>query len=124
MPAADHTLWLQPADAGCAQCPPGSADLGAPCGALRVTRCEQPLLEGEPALLERALQALRTVADDEGDLVQTQRFGALRAADGEVELRLAFARGCGPARLLAEAAFQALRHALPDTDVYVQHAEG
>ena len=62
------------------------------------------------------------MADADGNLVDTQRFSALRVNADEVELHLTFPRSCGPTRLLADDAFQALPRALPDTDVYVQLA--
>ncbi|MCB1997516.1 MAG: DUF59 domain-containing protein [Rhodoferax sp.] len=84
--------------------------------------CDAPQLEGGRAELDAALAALRTVADAEGNLVDTQRFSRLRVADGEAELTLTFPRTCSPTRVLAEGAFQALRQALPDTDIYVHMA--
>ncbi|GAB4036230.1 MAG: hypothetical protein Fur0014_02600 [Rubrivivax sp.] len=115
----DHTVWLQSAPpSGCGGCGPeaggcGGAPLGRPC--------DQPELEGDPALLARLLRALREVADAAGNLVDAHRFSALRLHDGEAELVLSFPRGCGSLKLLAEGAFQVLRRELPDTDVYVRH---
>lgn len=48
---------------------------------------------------------------------------ALRLSPGEVELRLALPARCsGEGAAQAEAAFQALRGLLPDTDIYVTQA--
>jgi hypothetical protein len=113
------TVWLHPAEAGCGHCLPGPE--GAACGATRGVACEQPQLSGDPAVLSSVLQALRGVADAEGNLVDGRRFSALRVTADEVELTLAFPRACGPARLLAEDAFAVLRRTLPDTDIYVLH---
>ena len=120
MMASANTVWLRPAGAGCGRCEPDEA--GAGCSAAYGPPCASPDLAGDPALIARVLQALRGVADSDGNLVDAQRFSALRLRDGEAELTLTFARGCGPARLLAEEAFQCLRRELPDTDVYVTHA--
>jgi hypothetical protein len=111
------TLWLQPDDGGCGHCV-STGDEPA-CAGPESLPCAQPRLEGEAVALTRALAALRQVADADGNLVDTQRFSALRVDADEVELHLTFPRHCGPTRLLAEDAFQALRRALPDTDVYV-----
>ena len=40
----------------------------------------------------------------------------------EIELTLAFPRRCGASDVLADSAFQVLRDAWPDTDIYVMHA--
>lgn len=45
---------------------------------------------------------------------------ALEVGEDEATLVIAVSPRCGGA-LLADAAFQALRLALPDTDIYVQH---
>jgi len=70
------------------------------------------------------MDCLRRVAGDSGgdNLVDRQFVKALRAEDGEVELTLTFAPRCGSASRLAEAAFDALRCTLPNTDVYVMHS--
>lgn len=120
MAHSDTTVWLHPAQAGCGGCEP-SGD-STRCGSVDAPPCDAPALTGDPALIERVLGALRAVADADGNLVDAHRIGALRVRDGEVELTLAFPRGCGPARLLAEDAFHVLKQALPDTDVYVRHA--
>jgi hypothetical protein len=120
MGIADHTVWLQPADAGCGGCVPSAG--GRVCVGQYGQPCERPELSGDPARIERLLQALREVADGEGNLVDGHRFSALRLGADEAELVLAFPRGCGSHKLLAEAAFQVLRRELPDTDVYVLHA--
>lgn len=127
MAQLDTTVWLRPARpaastaaSGCGRCV--SSGTGPVCVGAYGAPCDHPALSGEPAVLQRVLQALRGVADDDGNLVDGRRFSALHITDDEAELTLAFAAGCGPARGLAEGAFQALRAALPDTDVYVRHA--
>ena len=102
-----------PADAACA----AQADVFS-------RRCAAPQLQGDPALLQQALSALRGVRDpvQGGNLVGMQLVQALRVEGGEAELTLTYPHGCGAARLMAEDAFQVLRRVLPDTDVYVLHA--
>lgn len=121
MAFADHTVWLQPADAGCDGCAPAAGNTSV-CVTQYGRPCERPELHGHPALIARVLQALRRVADAEGNLVDARRFSALRLGEGEAQLVLTFPRGCGANKLLAEEAFQVLRQELPDTDVYVLHA--
>jgi hypothetical protein len=120
MAHSDTTVWLQPAQAGCGGCEP--SDDSSPCRGTASSICESPSLTGDPAVMARLLGALRAVGDADGNLVDARRISALRLQDGEAELTLAFPRGCGPARLLAEGAFHVLKLELPDTDVYVRHA--
>jgi hypothetical protein len=120
MAELDGTVWLKPVAEGCGHCLPSAA--GKVCVGDYGQPCARPRLEGDPALLQRVLDALRDVSDAEGNLVDGQRVAALRIAGGEAELTLAFPAGCGQARWLAEDAFQVLRRVLPDTDVYVLHA--
>lgn len=70
------------------------------------------------------MDSLRQVMDIERglSLVDLQLVQALHVDDDEAELTVTFPRGCGSAQLLAEEAFQSLRDALPDTDIYVRHA--
>jgi hypothetical protein len=116
----DGTVWLKPVGQGCDHCQPSAqgrvcvGDYGQPCA--------RPRLQGDPAVLQRALGALRGVADAEGNLVDRQRIQALRVEDGEAELTLTLPAGCGAGRALADDAFQVLRRLFPDTDVYVLHA--
>ena len=127
MATAGTTVWLQsgaaaePA-AGCGQCLPDGAAQPSACAARQTPPCLAPALSGDPARLAGVLQALRAVADGEGNLVDAHRFSALRVDTDEVELTLAFPRSCGPSRVLADAAFHVLRDTLPDTDVYVLFA--
>jgi hypothetical protein len=116
----DHTVWLQAAGAGCGGCVPSTG--GSVCVTQYGQPCERPELRGDPARIVRVLQALRQVADADGNLVDRQRFSALRLDEGSAELVLAFPRGCGGNRQLAEEAFQVLRRELPDTDVFVLHS--
>lgn len=121
MDAPVSTLWLQPESSGCGECQPSEA--GPVCGHGHFgARCERPAFEGDPALIERLLQALRDVGNRSTNLVDAGQVRSLRLGDGEAELTLNFPRGCGPSRLFAESAFEVLRRELPDTDVYVLHA--
>ena len=131
MGVLDKTVWIQaltPESAHGAAVPTGcdhcvSAAAGPVCVGSDGAPCAQPQVQGEPARVARVLQALRQVADHAGNLVDTQRFSALRIAGDEVELTLTFPKSCSPTRVLADGAFQALRRALPDTDVYVHLAD-
>ena len=116
----DTTVWLQPAQAGCGHCIPHPA--GPVCASTAGLPCAQPRLEGDPAHIEQVLQQLRQVGDAAGNLVDTQRFSALHVTGDEIELTLAFPRRCGASDVLADSAFQVLRVAWPDTDIYVMHA--
>jgi hypothetical protein len=127
MVTAGTTVWLQPgaaveAAAGCGPCQPDEQPHPGACAARRAPPCLSPALAGDPDRLAHVLQALRSVADADGNLVDAHRFSALRVGADEVELTLAFPRSCGPSRVLADAAFHVLRHSLPDTDVYVLFA--
>ena len=127
MASSGTTVWLQPGTAteaapGCGPCGPDGGPPPSSCAARQAPPCLSPALAGDPARLAQVLQALRSVADADGNLVDAHRFSALRLGADEVELTLAFPRSCGPSRLLADAAFHVLRHTLPDTDVYVLFA--
>lgn len=117
----DTTVWLQPAQAGCGHCLP-NASSDAVCAGTVGLPCARPRLDGPPERIDQVLQQLRQVADANGNLVDTQRYSALRVTDDEVELTLAFPRRCGASDQLADRAFHALRVAWPDTDIYVMHA--
>lgn len=117
----DTTVWLQPAQAGCGSCLPSTAS-GPVCAGTSGLPCTQPRLEGPPDRIDQVLQQLRQVGDANGNLVDTQRYSALRITDDEVELTLAFPRRCGASDQLADRAFHTLRVAWPDTDIYVMHA--
>lgn len=102
--------------AGDASAPVCRADLGEACAA--------PALFGPVDLLRRALDSLRSVVDPERglNLVDGHLIAALRVDADEVELTVTFPPTCGIAQVLADDAFQSLRRALPDTDIYVRHA--
>jgi hypothetical protein len=86
--------------------------------------CFEPRLSGRSDLLRRAMDSLGQVLDPERgrSLVDLHLVQSLHIDDGEAELTVTFPRGCGNTRVLAEEAFQSLRSALPDTDIYVLHA--
>ena len=85
----------------------------------REWRCDHPVIEGEPARLARVLQALHGLPGP--DLLEAHLVHRLRVGADEAELVLGFRPVSAGQRALAEQAFQALRGALPDTDVYVAH---
>jgi hypothetical protein len=116
------TIWLQATPASgsagevCGPCaslpPPGAGDLVA------------PQLDGPPEQIEAVLAALGEVREfREGrDIVASGRVQAIEIADGEATLTLRMGQGlCVDAHALAERAFDALRAALPDTDLYLRH---
>jgi len=126
MTPTHHAFWLQPAVAEHAGC--GSCDATAAGPACRTPlvgpTCATPRLDGAAEPLQRAIDALAAVVDPDAgrSIVELQWVQALRIEGGEAELTLTFPLRCGSARLLADGAFQALRHVLPDTDIYVRHA--
>ena len=90
----------------------------------------ESLLEGrmriERALAERAVGSLaRQLKLDPIEtafgIVSLAWVKSLRIEGGEAELTVTFPPSCGAGQRLADAAFQALRGLLPDTDVYVRH---
>ena len=110
------------AGAGCGHCGHASA---AACEASPAGRpCADPELRGDPQALAHVLGALRTVLDEASSLsiVDARRVSALRLVEGEAELELTVSPRCGSGRRVFEDAFQVLRSALPDTDVYVRQA--
>ena len=127
-------FWIHPADAAsatagataapCTGCAP--ADGGTAChDVLGGVPCTAPRLTGAADTLQRALHSLRQVSvgsDDSLNIVDMQLVASLHIDEGEAELTVTFPLRCGNAMQVAEGAFQALRHLLPDTDVYVRHA--
>ena len=105
--------------AGCGAC--ASADSGPVCrGASAGDDAPTPLLQGPAVDLQRLMQGL---ADALGfDVAWPQQAGirGLQVLPGEVTLTLAVPAGC--ASPLADAAFQALRGLMPDTDIYIAHS--
>jgi len=131
----DHnkTIPIQSASghAGCPGCLPGDQSVPL-CRAEIGQDCSAPLLQGPPADIQRLMQALdRTLAAALAPLLKPGHPGdrspsstwvkALQVEPGEVTLTLRGAAHCEAARM-ADAAFQALRAELPDTDIYVNHA--
>lgn len=108
----------------------GACDACLPSAAGPVCRNEllpgtaEPVLAGPPALLQRVLASLSQdlAVQVPGGLMAAGLVRALTLSADEAELTLAVSSRCGGA-LLADAAFQSLRRALPDTDIYVLHAE-
>ncbi len=123
MSSPHPTLWLQDAEASaCGSCASGVTVPA--CGLPRPpTVCDDPALHGDAAALDRVLAALRTIdaPNGTGNLVDAGQIVGLHIGPDEAELSLAFAPRCGVHQQAAEAAFQALRRLLPDTDVYVTH---
>lgn len=83
-----------------------------------------PVWVGEPEQVARVVQALRSVHEAHGgpDIVSSGRVRALEITPDEAVLTLHLGGGhCGNAQVLAELAFDVLRAALPDTDLYLRH---
>jgi metal-sulfur cluster biosynthetic enzyme len=68
--------------------------------------------------------ALNTVIEPASGrgIVDLHLVKSLHIENGEAELVVSFAAGCGGGREMADDAFHTLRRLLPDTDIYVRHA--
>jgi len=123
MSSPSKTIPIQnaaPAASGCGACLHGT-DSGPVCHAVADRVGGAPRLSGPDPDVQRLLAALAPAlgfADPLGSGI----VRALQVGGDEVELQLAVSRHCGGA-LLADAAFQALRGLLPDTDIYVTTAD-
>lgn len=105
--------------AGCGACHASAA--GPVCRVEFGADCAAPDLHGPQDQVDRVMGALgNALASDGQDGRQLVR--ALRLDDGEAELTLAVQARCGGLEL-ADIAFQTLRSLLPDTDIYVRHAQ-
>lgn len=106
--------------AACSACLHGRA---APvCRASVGQACAATQFSGPRDEVARVLQALAQRLGFAAEAPELAGVRALRIATGEVELQLAGPRPCGGgAAAFAESAFDALRHLLPDTDIYVTH---
>lgn len=125
-------IWIQPeapvgpatgeaAPSACSACSSPQTLRAAVDAAFGV---EPPELHGRPDEIERVLAALSRVrvSPGDGDIVASGRIKSLHLGDGEATLTLRMGQGlCGDAHALAERSFEALRHALPDTDLYLKH---
>lgn len=107
--------------AACPGCLPGTQD--SPCAAnLGAARTSPLQTQGPQALLEPVLAALRGALSP----LSAPEVDPLRVVDrlsidgGEATVVLNVPRHCAGARL-SDAAFQALRQQLPDTDIYILH---
>ncbi|RZS54823.1 iron-sulfur cluster assembly protein [Sphaerotilus mobilis] len=120
------TIWLQAA--------PATADAAVatdtacgPCANLPSSHQDEPAqlrLSGPVAHLEAVVAALRGVQElrEPQDIVASGRVQAIDIAGDEATLTLRMGQGrCVDAHVLAERAFEALRAALPDTDLYLRH---
>ncbi len=117
------TIWLQAAPATA----PAPDEVCGPCASLPSASWQgqaQPLLDGPAEQLDAVLAALRGVQElrESRDIVASGRVQALEISGGEATLTLRMGQGlCVDAHTLAEQAFDALRAALPDTDLYLRH---
>jgi hypothetical protein len=123
MRRTDQTIPIQTdtPHAGCQVCLPGQA--GPTCPGVSAGPSLPPRLVGPPEELQRLLAALAPRLGFE--LVPGGPVGPVRAlavSPGEVTLELAVGRQCGGQGLI-DSAFQTLRSLLPDTDIYVTHAD-
>lgn len=97
----------------------------APNGPAKTAPAE-PVWVGEPALLDKVVQALRRVREAQGgpDIVSSGRVRSLEITPDEAVLTMHLGGGhCGSAQVLAELAFDVLREQLPDTDLYLRHEQ-
>lgn len=112
--ATEHTtVWISPR----------AGDAGS-WREVAARACASPALHGEATTLQRVMDRLNRVRDPGSGrgLVDLQWIQALRIEDGEAELTLTFGTHDATSRLLADEAFHAMCAALPDTDIFVQHA--
>ena len=128
------TLWLQasPADTapaaasaegqGCGLCN-GSGQGASACAPEGVDRVTDPVLRGEPAMVQRVLAILRQVTDTATgqDMLAAGLLRSLQADAHEVDVELVKV-GCVVDALSTDDTFRALRSALPDCDIYVRHS--
>lgn len=121
-----QAIWIQPASGS--STPAGDSGGCGPCSTLPLpadpAQVGEPLLEGPGEQLVAVLAALRRVQElrDARDIVSSGRVQAVRIVGGEATLTLRMGQGlCSDAHALAERAFEALREALPDTDLYLHH---
>jgi len=101
---------------GCSACVAAAATEARGVDALG--QAPAPLLSGSPAHVQHLLNCVENALVEAG-AASSNLVSALRVNDDEAELDLAVAPRCGGA-ILADAAFQALRRELPDTDIYVR----
>ena len=97
----------------------------APNGPAKTAPAE-PVWVGEPALLDKVVQALRSVREAQGGpgIVSSGRVRSLEITPDEAVLTMHLGGGhCGSAQVLAELAFDVLREQLPDTDLYLRHEQ-
>jgi hypothetical protein len=114
-------IWMQPAPrddsaGGCGPCAQPGAAVGADL--------PPPVLIGDAAGLARVVACLQQIheAQQALDIVASGRVQAVDVGDGEATLTLRMGQGlCADAHWLAERAFEAMRQALPDTDIYLRH---
>ena len=120
---ADKTIPIQTEapHAGCHACL--QSEVGLACHAVNPEPAIPPRLVGPTDELQRLLAALAPClgfAMPPGG--GTGLVRALAVMPGEVTLELAVGRACGGQGLI-DSAFQILRGLLPDTDIYVTHAD-
>lgn len=110
------------ASGGCGACLSSSA--GPVCRATLCPDAHPQHFEGPPELVRQLVAeldaALAVQRPDDPDAA-TSLVHSLTVGEGEAELKLAVASRCAGAHLV-DAAFQALRRLLPDTDIYVSSA--
>jgi hypothetical protein len=123
IPIACADTHAQPgASGGCGACLSSAA--GPVCRAALCSDAHPQHFEGPPELVRQLVAELDAALavqrpDDPG--APTSLVHSLTLGDGEADLKLAVASRCAGAHLV-DAAFQALRRLLPDTDIYVSSA--
>jgi len=112
--------------AGCGLCNragDGGATGASACAPQGVERVSDPVLRGDPGVLQRVMAILRGVIDTATgqDMLAAGLLRSLQADAHEVDVELVKV-GCVVDALSTDDTFRALRAALPDCDIYVRHS--
>lgn len=107
------------ASQGCGACAPGTN--GPVCQFTLPGSDAGPELKGPESETRRLMAALAPCLSNDG-VPATRRVRSLHVRPGEVELTLNIGPQCQGAAI-ADDAFQVLKGLLPETDIYVLHAQ-
>jgi metal-sulfur cluster biosynthetic enzyme len=100
------------------------SEQGRACGGVDpYEHCDNPTYTGPADRIAMALKALTAVVDPETgrDVVALRLVAGLKVDQDSAELWLNVVPHCGGGQAISTGCFEALRNALPDTDIYVQH---